>query len=42
MEAHHGDAAHLVTIGLADKDDNGALHFPYAGMHLELDRRTAA
>jgi len=36
------DAERLSAIGLIDKTETGDLHFPYAGLHLELDWRSAA
>jgi predicted transcriptional regulator len=38
----NADAERLVAIGLIDHDDDGALHFPYAAVHLELDWPSAA
>jgi predicted transcriptional regulator len=42
LSAVHADAERLAAIGLIDKDETGVLHFPYAGVHLELDWRSAA
>ena len=36
------DAERLVSIGLLDSTESGALLFPYAGVHLESDWRSAA
>lgn len=36
------DAERLTSIGLIDRTESGALSFPYAGVHLELDWRAAA
>lgn len=36
------DAERLASIGLIDRTDSGELLFPYAGVHLELDWRSAA
>jgi len=33
----HTDAAALVACGLIDKADDGALHFPYTGVHVEFE-----
>jgi predicted transcriptional regulator len=38
----HADAERLASIGLIDRTESGELLFPYAGVHLELDWRTAA
>jgi predicted transcriptional regulator len=40
--ALHDDAPRLVGIGLIDQTEDGKLHFPYCGVHLELDWRAAA
>jgi predicted transcriptional regulator len=42
VRAVHADAQRLVGIGLIDRTENGKLHFPYSGVHLELDWRAAA
>lgn len=42
VRAVHADAQRLAAIGLIDKADDGKLHFPYDGVHLELDWRAAA
>jgi predicted transcriptional regulator len=36
------DAERLTSIGLIDRTESGALLFPYVGVHLELDWRSAA
>jgi len=36
------DAERLTKIGLIDLTENGDLLFPYAGVHLELEWRSAA
>lgn len=42
VRAVHADAQRLIGIGLIDRAGNGKLHFPYSGVHLELDWRAAA
>ena len=42
VSAVHADADRLALIGLIDKTESGDLHFPYVGVHLELDWRSAA
>ena len=42
VRAVHADVQRLVGIGLIDKTENGKLLFPYSGVHLELDWRSAA
>lgn len=42
VRAVHADAQRLVLIGLIDKTPDGKLHFPYEGVHLELNWRVAA
>ena len=42
VRAVHADAQRLASIGLIDKLPDGKLHFPYNGVHLELEWRAAA
>lgn len=42
VRAVHADAQRLASIGLIDKTEDGKLHFPYDGVHIEIGWRTAA
>jgi len=42
LSAVDADTQRLIGIGLIDKTDDGKLHFPYSGVHMELDWRAAA
>ena len=42
VRAVHADAQRLVSIGLIDKTKDGKLHFPYDGVHIEMQWRAAA
>ncbi|MBK1716352.1 transcriptional regulator [Thiocystis violacea] len=42
VRAVHADTQQLASIGLIDKTEDGKLHFPYDGVHIELGWRAAA